>query len=203
MCGKVSKYPYKSQIRRFCSYKCSNQYKWEKLRKRAAMKKIVCLQCENEFQITESSFRVRIKNGNNPSFCSLECYKKYYSSKQKMCPICGEPIKQNRLKTCSVICGAILKIKMKTGVRTGFWYENGYKVIHIGRGEGIKEHRLIMEQQLGRKLLPNEIVHHRNGIKDDNRPENLMVLSASEHHSRHRRAEKLLGRHLFGGYHNN
>ena len=47
------------------------------------------------------------------------------------------------------------------------------------------EHRFIVEQSIGRRLTNEEVIHHKNGIKTDNRIENLEILSRPEHIKEH------------------
>lgn len=49
----------------------------------------------------------------------------------------------------------------------------------------VKQHRWIMEKHLGERLSPNDDVHHINGIKDDNRIENLELIPHGEHTKHH------------------
>lgn len=58
---------------------------------------------------------------------------------------------------------------------TGTITPDGYRMI-----AGQLEHRSVMERSIGRKLLPNENVHHKNGQRADSRPENLELWSTAQ-----------------------
>lgn len=64
------------------------------------------------------------------------------------------------------------------------WHPNARKQGQ-GRGRYVAEHRLVMEQKLGRLLERGEVVHHLNGDNADNRPENLELFAKNSDHLRH------------------
>ena len=68
----------------------------------------------------------------------------------------------------------------------GYWYI--YSPDHPNRTKAkyVCEHRLVMEKQLGRLLGKEELIHHINGIKTDNRLENLMLVDNFNHMHQHK-----------------
>ena len=74
----------------------------------------------------------------------------------------------------------IYKTKISFDRKTGYYrFKNSNQYIH----------RVIVEQMIGRKLEPNEVVHHIIGNKLDNDPSNLLVLDYEEHFEFHRNNE--------------
>ncbi len=108
------------------------------------------------------------------------------SSGHPACPACRSKdtcacgrIKQKKSRTCAAC-------RRHGGPNNAAWkggrtfHRAGYVLIRVPDHPRAKpnrpyvfEHILVMEEQLGRPLDPNETVHHLNGVKDDNRIENL------------------------------
>ena len=63
----------------------------------------------------------------------------------------------------------------------------GYVLVRVGFGRSATgwapEHWVVMEKRLGRRLDPEEVVHHVNGVRDDNRSENLWLWPDGSSHA--------------------
>ena len=120
------------------------------------------------------------------------------------CEVCGErftPLRVRRedgsRRVCSRRCAALAASRaaavrgpyLNTGVdwRQQRQYKDakGYLEVVVPGSDNKpahrKVHRLVVEERLGRPLYPWELVHHRNGVKDDNRDENLEVVLRRVH----------------------
>ena len=65
------------------------------------------------------------------------------------------------------------------------WLQQGYRKICTPDGREMHEHRYKKECEIKRQLYSNEVVHHKNGIKTDNRLENLEIMDVGLHTSLH------------------
>lgn len=145
-----------------------------------------CFICGKEFK----TYKCWIKRGGGRGkYCSRKC-----SDISKR----GKPSWNKGKKGSQVAWNKGMKGYTNAGsfkFKTGKTFNNGYLCIykpehpfaHCGY---IRKHRLIVEQQIGRYLLPYEDVHHL-GTKNDNRPHMLMAFSSHSAHIRFERKIKI------------
>lgn len=110
--------------------------------------------------------------------CQCEC--------GKVKPVSIYSLRVGHTKSCGCLASELQSEKMR-GLRGSKGYRwnggkslkvQGYVVFNTGPNKNKFEHRVIMASHLGRDLLPDETVHHKNGIKTDNRIENLELFDS-------------------------
>jgi len=138
---------------------------------------VSCMECGIEFNRKESEIQKSDKY-----FCNAKCWGKSKDTRiSYTCMFCGKEFlarpatPTNPHRFCTRKCYTDWNKgsnhpKYKDGKCHA---KNGYVYISTAKNNGQSEHRLIYEKFLGRELTNDEFVHHRNGIRHDNRIENL------------------------------
>jgi len=127
-------------------------------------------------------------------------------NQKKPCAICGkimdvQPSVINRKKYCSLLCAKIAWKGKRRSPRTEFYkgmrgtrwndgttHNKGYRFRMCpehprANSNGYVADHILAWERANAKLLPNGwCVHHLNGVKDDNRPENLVAMPRKHHH---------------------
>lgn len=131
------------------------------------------------------------------ALCSTTCRGRFVTKHRgkgewrttKPCLECGEtfmPTRANGIfcsRTCVNRHTARTRKSTKGFVRAPKGYILLYQPKHpmASRGGYVMEHRLKMAEHLGRMLTKDEVVHHVNGVTDDNRLENLVLMTRAGH----------------------
>lgn len=148
--------------------------------------------------------------GPKPQFCSRKCGANFHNSrKDRMepnvhfnCEICGKEVHKyltpSRQKEwpgrfCSRTCAGIWRQKEdhprwrggRHQDKDGYWYVLRPDHPQSNAKGAIFEHRLVMEEHLGRFLTAEEVVHHENDDPSDNRLENLRLFPNQAEHKRY------------------
>lgn len=130
-----------------------------------------CKPCKNSSRDPETrrkavnSWRKRLKDSGKYGKC-LGCNKNLGRNE-------NNPSKERHCIKCN-------RCEVHQSYRGGYTNHDGYRVIPTRKGKTMLEHRYVMEQYLGRELLRDENVHHVNGVRDDNRIENLELWNTSQ-----------------------
>ncbi len=155
--------------------------------------KITCKYCGDWFYQLKSSIRKR-----SQSFCSKKCLANSRKTFAHFnCSECGKdaarlPSKAKHFPLfCSKSCAATYRAKKRIGEKSPNWkggiYKDkwGYIRLNTTKGRIKLQHRLVMEEFLGRSLEPWEHVHHKNEDRADNSISNLQIVTPTEHKKIH------------------
>lgn len=145
----------------------------------------LCEQCGDVFFVIRNRFK-------GVAYCSRACAgmaNRGITMHSKICPHCNNKYSThlpNKIY-CVVKCSTSHYQENRKDARDRFVDDKGYVRIRARNhpkaskfGKHVREHILVMEHHLGRYLLPDENIHHKNGIRTDNRIENLELWATTQ-----------------------